>query len=204
MTIQSTAAKVDPGTLAEWVCLFGMFSLDIVILWSAAARLTFQVLFLKSPYIVYNSVTWLNILSLSVFYISVIKIPEMIQSPGWLVLVIIVYCCDSPWNTFERVTGMLMSQPACGPGSPRCTRPIEVDSQQGSWFMGHFTSKAWGRSAACPTILNLGCQVWRCRSSVSVKAYLHCSVKLSVVTTACLFSLGRKCVFVFRAIWFRQ
>lgn len=68
------------------------------------------------------------------------------------------------------------------------TRPTEIGSQQGSWFMCHFTRKAWGCSSACPTILDRSCQVWRCRSSVSVKAYLHCAVKLSVVTTVCLLT----------------
>lgn len=72
------------------------------------------------------------------------------------------------------------------------TTPTEIGSQQGSWFIGHFTRTAWGCSTACPTILNRNCQVWRCRSSVNVKAYLHCTVKLSVVTTACLLTFTPK------------
>lgn len=83
------------------------------------------------------------------------------------------------------------------------TRPTEIGSQQGSWFIGHFTRKAGGCSTACPTILNLSCQVWRYRSSVSVKAYLHCTVKLSVVTTACLLTFTPKHNFVCMVLWFR-
>lgn len=81
--------------------------------------------------------------------------------------------------------------------------PTEIGSQQGSWFIGHFTRKAWGYSTACPTILNLSCQVWRCRSFVSVKAYLHCAVKLSVVTTACLLTFTPKHSFACRLLCFR-
>lgn len=37
-----------------------------------------------------------------------------------------------------------------------------------------------------------------------VKAYLHCAVKLSVVTTACLLTLALKFIFARRAVWFRH
>lgn len=37
-----------------------------------------------------------------------------------------------------------------------------------------------------------------------VKAYLHCAVKLSLVTTACLLTLALKFIFACRAVWFRH
>lgn len=89
------------------------------------------------------------------------------------------------------------------PLRPSRPGPTEIGSQQGSWFIGHFTRKAWGCCTACPTILKLSCQVRRCRSSVSVKAYLHCTARLSVVTTGCLLTFTPEHSFACRLLWFR-
>lgn len=104
-------------------------------------------------------------LSLSNIYVCIyiyldITIPVIIQSPSLLVTVIIVCCYN--WQAFSPSQSMALFPP------PYWTRPTETSSQQCSWFMGHFTRKAWGRSPACPTILNLSCRAWRCGSSISV------------------------------------
>lgn len=47
------------------------------------------------------------------------------------------------------------------------TRPMVVGSQQGSWFMDHFTRMARGCSTACPTILS----VFTCASKLDYMSY---------------------------------
>lgn len=123
-------------------------------------------------------------------------------------MVIILCCCVILCVTAGRVAGAFsvpFTQPERGSVSPLLDQTRRDWLSTGFLIYGPLYKKGLGTQHSLSNDIESqlpSMEMWVV--CYSVKAYLHCAVKLSVVTTGCLLTLALKFIFACGAVWSRH
>lgn len=131
-----------------------------------------------------------------------LTIPVIIQSPVRLMMVIILRCWGTLCITAETATGAPFSQ---HPPFPLLDQTNRDRLSTGFLIYGPLYKKGLGTQHSLSDDIESRLprmEMWVVR--YCVRAYLHCAVKLSAVTTACLPTLALKFIFACGAVWFKH